>query len=227
MRRLLMVGMVSLAAAACGPSRAEVEVDWTFGGLSCADAGVEDIQFAIAGEVLSPDHFSCAQAPVGASLGSFVNGDYQLTVSGLDPAGNLLYQTTQTVQVRGTRLNQFPVDVQAVAPTSPDSASANLTWTFSNPTQASLDCAAAGVTQVQIFVDPGPDGFGGIDAGTVACSTNGIQGASVDGLTEGTHSFAILGIDAGHLLYRTHNPPSAAFRLGLTTDLAVSAESPP
>lgn len=227
MRRLFILGMLSLAAAACGPSRAEVEVDWTFGGLSCADAGVDTIQFSIAGERLSPDRFFCRDAPVGAGLGSFLNGSYQLTVSGFDANGNLLYESTQTLQVRGSRLNQFAVDAQAVAPTAPTSASANLTWTFSSPTQATLDCAAAGVTQVQIFVDPGPDGFGGTDAGTVACSTNGIQGASVDGLSEGTHSFAILGINAGHLLYRTHHPASTAFRLGLTTDLKISAESPP
>src|SRR5512140_496526 len=111
MRRLLILGMLSLAAAACGPSRAEVEVDWTFGGLSCADAGVERIDFSIAGEVLSPDSFTCVQAPVGAGLGSFLNGNYQLTVSGFDSAGNLVYQTTQTIQVRGTRLNKFPIDL--------------------------------------------------------------------------------------------------------------------
>src|SRR3954463_1227819 len=111
MRRLLILGMLSLTAAACGPSAAEVEVDWTFGGLSCADAGVDTIQFSIAGEVLSPDQFTCAKAPVGASLGTFRNGTYQLTVSGFDARGSLLYESTQSIQVRGSRLNQFAVDV--------------------------------------------------------------------------------------------------------------------
>jgi hypothetical protein len=325
MRRLLMLGMLSLAAAACGPSRAEVEVDWTFGGLSCADAGVDRIEFSIAGEVLSPDHFTCVQAPVGASLGGFLNGNYQLTVSGFDAAGNLVYQTTRTIQVRGTRLNQFPIDLPQVAqftgdvtlhwtfagkscaaagipvvhvsvdnqvitdgntadlpcssagidgttitplsqgqhsfdivgvdangnskyalngllvtvaagqnnvvspdlaPAAPTTASANLTWTFD-----AKSCAAAIVDHVIIFVDPDLNGNGGVNAGTVPCNTAGTDGGSVDGLTRGTHSFAIEGIrtlaDGPHLIYRTHNPPSSFFEIGLITDLSVKAESPP
>jgi hypothetical protein len=325
MRRLLMLGMLSLAAAACGPSRAEVEVNWTFAGLSCADAGVDRIEFAIAGEVLSPDHFTCGQATVGASLGSFLDGNYQLTVSGFDTAGNLVYQTTQTIQVRGTRKNVFPVDLPQVAqftgdvtlhwtfggkscaaagipvvhvsvdnqvitdgntadlpcsqggidgttitplsqgqhsfdivgvdgagnskyalngflvtvaagqntiaspdlaPAAPTTASANLTWTFDGKS-----CAAAIVDHVTIFVDPDVAGNGGVNAGTVPCSTAGTDGGSVDGLTRGTHSFAIQGIrtqvDGAHLIYRTHNPPSRFFEIGLITDLSVSAESPP
>lgn len=325
MRRLLMLGMLSLAAAACGPSRAEVEVDWTFGGLSCVDAGVETIQFSIAGEVLSPDHFTCAQATVGAGLGSFLNGNYQLTVSGFDVAGNLLYQSTQTIQVRGTRLNKFPIDVTQVAqvtgdvtlhwtfggkscaaagipvvhvsvdnqvitdgntadlpctsggidgttitplsqgqhsfdlvgvdatgkpkfalngfivtvvagqnaiaspdlaPAAPTTASANLSWTFDGKS-----CAAAIVDHVAVFVDPDANGNGGVSAGTVPCNTAGTDGGAVDGLTRGTHSFAIQGIrtlaDGQHLIYRTHNPPSRFFEIGLITDVAVSAESPP
>ncbi|HEY6910581.1 MAG TPA: hypothetical protein VI297_01455 [Gemmatimonadales bacterium] len=320
MRRLLILGMLSLAAAACGPSRAEVEVDWTFGGLSCADAGVETIQFSIAGEVLSPDHFSCAQAGAGANLGSFLNGNYQLTVSGLDADGNLVYQTTQTIQVRGSRLNKFAVDVSPgdvtlhwsfggkscvaagipvvhvsvdnqlitdgatadlpcasggvdgttitplsqgqhsfdivgvdangnskfalngllvsvvagqntvaspdLAPAAPTTSSANLTWTFDGKS-----CAAGIVDHVTIFVDPAVDGTGGVNAGTVPCSTAGTDGAAVDGLTRGTHSFAIQGIrtlaDGPHLIYRTHNPPSRFFEIGLITDVPVSAESPP
>jgi hypothetical protein len=326
MRRLLMLGMLSLASAACGPSRAEVEVDWTFGGLSCADAGVDTIQFSIAGEVLSPDHFTCAQATVGASLGSFLNGNYQLTVSGFDAGGNLLYQTTQTIQVRGSRLNKFPVDLPQVAQSTgevtlhwtfggkscaaagvqvvhasvdnqvitdqnnspdlpctsagvdgttvnplsqgqhsfdlvgvdsagrpkfalngflvtvaagqntvaspdlqaaaPTTASANLTWTFDGKS-----CAAATVDHVAVFVDPDASGNGGTNAGTVPCNTAGTDGGAVDGLTRGTHSFAIQGIrtlaDGPHLVYRTHNPPSRFFEIGLITDVTVSAESPP
>jgi hypothetical protein len=220
MRRLLMLGMLSLAAAACGPSRAEVEVDWTFGGLSCADAGVDRIDFAVAGEVVSPDHYTCVEAGVGASLGSFLDGNYQLTVSGFDPAGNLVYQTTQTIQVRGTRKNVFPIDLPQVAQFTGD---VTLHWTFGGQS-----CAAANVDHVTIFVDPDAAGGGGINAGTVPCSTAGTDGGSVDGLTRGTHSFAIQGIrtlaDGPHLIYRTHNPPSSFFEIGLITDLSVSAE---
>ncbi len=83
------------------------------------------------------------------------------------------------------------------------------------------------MSQVQIFVDPDSTGKGGSNAGTVACATNGIPGASVDGLLPGNHSFAILGINNGVLLYRTHNPPSRYFAVGLVTNVQISAESPP
>src|SRR6478752_4182176 len=38
MRHILILSLV--AAAACGPSQSEVEVDWTFAGASCDQAGV-------------------------------------------------------------------------------------------------------------------------------------------------------------------------------------------
>jgi len=325
MRRIFMLPLVA-AAVACAPSRSEVVVYWTFGGLSCADAGVATIRVDIAGEVLTPNHFSCAAAGQGASLGTYLNGDYQLTVSGFDANGALSYQSSQTLNVRANRDNVFSVDVPQVAATSgdvtlhwsfsgktcaqagitvvhasvdgivltdvnnrpdlpcsqagvdgttvsplapgqhsfdlvgvdaggtaryalngytvtavagqdaiytpnllpaaPTTASANLSWTFDGKS-----CAAANVDHVTIFVDPDASGNGGVNAGTVACSTGGTDGASVEGLTAGTHSFAILGIctlsDGPHLIYRTHNPPSRNFAIGLITDVIVSAESPP
>ena len=325
MRRILMLPLVA-AAVACGPSRSEVVVYWTFGGLSCANAGVATIQVDIAGEVLTPNQFTCAQAGQGASLGVYLDGNYQLTVSGFDANAGLAYQWTQTLAVRGGRDNTLTIDVPRVAgtsgdvtlhwtfsgkscaqagitvvharvdgivltdasdnpnlpcsqsgvdgttvsplspgqhsfdlvgvdaggtaryalngyavtavagqnavynpnlaPASPTTASANLTWSFDGKS-----CAAATVDHVTILVDPDAGGNGGVNAGTVACNTSGVEGASVDGLTEGTHRFAILGIrtlsDGPHLLYRTHNPPSRNFAVGLITDVFVSAESPP
>ncbi|MGZ6125721.1 MAG: hypothetical protein ACXWLR_12225 [Myxococcales bacterium] len=328
MRRILMLSLVA-AAAACGPSRSEVVVYWTFGGLSCADAGVATIQVDVAGEVLTPNQFTCAQAGQGASLGRYLYGNYQLTVSGFDANAALTYQVTQTLTVRGGSNNTFAVDVPQVAATSgdvtlhwtfsgktcaaagitvvhasvdgivltdvngaadlpcsqsgvdgttvsplspgqhsfdlvgvdaagtaryalngysaiavagqnaiynpdlapaaPTTASANLTWTFDGKS-----CATAIVDHVTILVDPNPDGTAGpntANAGTVACNTSGTDGAGVEGITPGTHSFSILGIrtlsDGPHLIYRTHNPPSRTFAIGLITDVVVSAESPP
>ena len=214
-----------LAAAACGPGTSLVGVDWTFDGLSCADAGVSEIRFAIAGEILTPDHFTCTEAPVGADLGTFTGGNYQLTITGVDAFGTVTHQVVQTLQVRGGREETFSVDVPRVADSSV--ASANLTWTFS----PGVDCATANVQQVTILVDPGDNGLGGTDAGTVACSTMGTQGAFIEPLTPGLHSFAILGLrqvgNAVQLVYRTHNPPTFLLKAGVTADLTVSAESPP
>lgn len=230
MRRLLVAGVVSLAAAACGPSRGELIVDWTFAGQNCQAAGVATISFSIPNEVLSPDHYACVtsnQVITGADLGSYVPGDYQVTVTGLDAAGNTIYQGTQMVRVAGGRQNEYAIDTTALVPVGGSTAEANLTWVFSNAQNPNISCAQAGVTDVEIFVDPNPDGSGGTSAGKVACSTAGAQDASISPLSEGTHSFAIAGSNAGHLLYATHHPVSATFRAGYVTDVTVSAESPP
>jgi hypothetical protein len=326
MRRILMLPLVA-AAMACAPSRSEVVVYWTFGGFSCADAAVATIRVDIAGETLTPDQFTCAQAGQGASLGTYLDGNYQLTVSGFDSGAALAYQSTQTLAVRGGRDNTFTIDVPAVAATSgdvtlnwtfagktcaqagitvvhasvdgivltdqsdnpdlpcsqsgvdgtsvsplapgqhsfdlvgvdgggtaryalngytvtvvagqnavynpnllqaaPTTASANLTWTFDGKS-----CAAAGVDQVRIFIDPDATGAGGTEVlgnGPIACNSSGTDGASVEPVSPGSHRFAIYGIRSsdGHLLYRTHSPPTYFFAVGLITDVLVSAESPP
>jgi hypothetical protein len=221
MRRILMLSLV--AAAACGPSSGTLLVDWTFEGRSCADEGVATIYMDVAGERLSPDHFSCAEAPAGVDLGVYYAGDYQLTVTGMDATGAITHQVTQTLHVTGGKENEFAIDVPRVAVTT---GSANLTWAFDGKT-----CAGASVNKVTIFVDPDASGNGGINAGTVACSTMGTDGVSVEGLTPGTHTFAIQGLrtlsDGDHLVYRTHRPASGFFAVGAITDVFVSAESLP
>ncbi len=330
MRRILMLSLI--AAAACGPTRTQVEVAWNFEApdgtfLSCDQVGVSRIDFSIAGEALQPDHYTCAEAGGGANLGSYLDGSYQLTVSGFDSSGNLTHQVTQTLDVRGGGRRSFNVDVPQVASTTGDltlqwtfagktcaqagiavvhisvenqvitdagnnpdlpcnsagvegttispftpglytvdlmgvdgtgatvyaasapftvtvvagqnalynvdlvahvstDAVANLIWTFDGKS-----CAAAGVDQVTIFVDPDSQGNGGTNAGTVPCNSLGTDGASVSPLSGGPHSFAIYGSrlvgGTPSLLYRTHQPLAWQFAVGLTTDVQVSAESPP
>jgi len=224
MRRILT--LLVLAAAACGgPSRGELEVDWTFEGVSCADAGVAFIQVAIAHEELSPNQFTCQEAGLGANLGVYYAGDYQLTVTGLDANMTVTHQATQTLRVEGGKKNSYAVDVPRVAPTT--TARANLNWIFDN--DPNKTCAAAGVDQVTIMVDPDSSGSGGINAGTVPC-TNGNPDPSkqpVAPLTPGTHTFAILGSRGNTLIYRTHTPASGFFAAGFTTNVTVKAEPLP
>ena len=224
MRRILMLSLIA-AAAGCGGSSGQLVVDWTFGGLSCADAGVDTIQMEVAGEVLSPDHFSCAQAPGGADLGVYYAGDYQLTLTGLDASGSITHQVTQTLRVVGGRKNEFAVDVPQVADTT--IARAMLKWVFDNDPNKS--CAAAGVDQVTIMVDPDSNGSGGINAGTVPCTAGNPDPAmqEVRPLSPGTHTFAILGSRGTTLIYRTHTPVSGFFAAGLTSNVTVKAEPLP
>lgn len=319
MRSITLLAAAILAAA-CAPARQDVEVDWTFAGKPCDAAGVATIRMSMPGESLSPDQYTCVQAPFGVSLGSFLVGDYTLTISGYNASGVLAYQTTQVLQVRqgssafaldvapvgaatgkvtlhwsfggrtcaqagiatvhasvdnqvltdasnnsdlpctqagldGTtvdplvpgmhnfdlvgvdstgqaRYTFFGLSVTAIAgqnvdaspdlaPGSPTTASANLTWAF-----AGQSCAQANVDLVQIFLDPNPDGSGGAAVGTVPCTTNGVDGAAVDGLTDGSHSFAVTALRAGNMVFRTHSPPRTLFRVGLISDLFVPAETP-
>ena len=225
MRRILMLLLLPVAAA-CGPSRGHLVVDWTFsGGGSCLDVGVATIQVDIAHEVLTPNQFACqesnGQVNIGADLGTYITGRYDLTITGFDANGTITHQQTQTLAVHGGE-NAYTIDVPQVAPSS--FANASLTWTFA---PGAMSCAAANIDQVTIFVDPDANGLNGINAGTVACSTMGTDGASIEQLTPGTHSFAIYGSRAGTIMYRTHNPPSAPFVAGLTTPVSVSAEPLP
>ena len=224
MRRILMLSLI--AAAACGPSSGELEVDWTFEGVSCADVSVAFIQIDIGNEVLSPNEFTCQEASVGANLGVYYAGDYQLTVTGLDANGSITHQATQTLRVVGGRKNSFAVDVPRVAPTT--TATANLTWIFDN--DQSKTCADVGVDQVTIMVDPDSNGSGGINAGTVPCTAGNpypTMKQPVERLSPGTHTFAILGSHGTTLIYRTHTPTSGFFAAGLTSNVTVKAEPLP
>src|SRR5215468_8783321 len=100
MRQLLLLSLV-IAVAACGPGRSDVEVDWTFEGLSCSDARVATIQVDVAGEVLSPNQFTCAEASLGADLGTYIAGTYQVTITGFDAFGAVTHQIIQSIVVHG------------------------------------------------------------------------------------------------------------------------------
>ena len=224
MRRILILPLV--IAAACAPRQSDVEVDWTFAGASCSQAGVASIRVDIANEVLSPNQFTCAEASLGADLGVYLVGDYQITITGMDLDGFITHQVTQTLPVRGGGKNTFAIDVPLVATAPVTTGSATLTWTFDGKS-----CATASIDTVRILVDPDTNGNGGINAGDVACSTMGTDGASVEGLTPGTHTFAIVGFRKVNnvltTLYRTHHPAQGFIAVGATTPVAVSAESPP
>jgi hypothetical protein len=222
MRQILLLSLV--AAAACGPGRSELVVDWTFESKPCSEVGVATIRVDVANEVLSRNEFTCQEAGLGVDLGSYLSGHYQITVTGFDALGAVTHQTIVTLAVGGGGQSTYTIDVPRVAPSTV--ASANLTWTFDGKS-----CALANVEKVTILVDPNADGTGGTDAGTVACSTMGTDGAFVEPLTGGVHTFAILGLNtvgsAVRLAYRTHRPPAYFFQAGLITDVKVSAESPP
>ncbi|HXL19379.1 MAG TPA: hypothetical protein VN961_17830 [Streptosporangiaceae bacterium] len=227
-----MAVLAALAAAGCGdPRRGDVQVFWTFSGQTCQQAGVHTVQLDVADELLSPNQFSCTdpnngRLNVGADLGPFLHGSYDLTVTALDSDGFTRFQSSQTFTVQGD--TEVHVDVQPVA-------TADVSWDaltsaggFAHGAQGAMTCAEAQVDTVRILLDPNPDGTGGTSAGEVACNTGGVEGAQVAPMPTGTHSFAIRGIrntSAGpRLVYQTTRPVSGSFAAGLITLIDVAAD---
>src|SRR5438552_7970963 len=214
MRRLLLLAAGLVAATACAPTRVPVEVDWTFGGKSCADAGVATIQIDMDGEVLSPNQFTCSQPVTGVNLAAFLIGPYTVTVTGFDADGNVIYQTTQGIQVRNSRdTNVFVIDA------APTTGTATLHWTFGGKS-----CAAAGVSGVQISVDDKVI----TDAGGFPCSNPNDAGVLVDGstigpLSPGNHTFALAAHGSNGAYYAVDN---VAISVVAGADTAVSVNVP-
>jgi hypothetical protein len=210
----------------------DVTLHWTFGGKTCAAANITVVHASVDGLVLTDLNgkadLPCSQSGVdGTTVSPLTPGQHSFDLVGVDSGGTARYALNgfTATAVAGQNAVYNP----DLAPAAPTTASANLTWTFDGKS-----CAGANVDHVTILVDPNPDGTAGpntANAGTVPCNSSGTDGAGVEGISPGTHSFSILGIrtlaDGPHLLYRTHNPPSRTFAIGLITDVVVSAESPP
>jgi len=200
-----------------------VTVRWTFDGKSCAAADVSAVNISVDNQVITDDLNN-------ADLPCVWSGHEGVTIDPLTPGPHAFDFVAKTRA--GGRFALYGLSLTVAAgqdtpaspnllPAAPTSASANLTWAF-----AGKSCAAANVDHVQIFFDPRADGSGGTDSGTVPCNNMGTDGSAVEGVPEGWHSFAITGIRAGHIVYFTHRPPSALFRVGLISDLFVPAEAP-
>jgi hypothetical protein len=200
-----------------------VTVRWTFDGKSCAAADVTAVNISVDNKVITDD-LNNADLPCvwsgreGVTIDPLTPGPHTFDFVARTRAGGrfALYGLSLTVAAG----QDTPASLN-LRPAAPTSASANLTWAF-----AGKSCAAANVDTVQIFFDPRPDGSGGVDSGKVPCNNMGTDGAAVEGVPEGWHSFAITGIRAGRIVYFTHRPPSTLFRLGLISDLFVPAEAP-
>jgi hypothetical protein len=191
-----ILACVTLAAVATGcghPERAPLDVNWTFGTLDCDQAGVATIHVDVAHELLNPNEFSCIDprtggVTTGASLGSFLLGQYTITVIGLDSTGAEIVEGTKTVSVaRGQNVAQ--VDAGGAV---------TLQWTFDG-----LSCADAQVDFVNLSVD----GTLITDAGghaDIPCNQAGQDAAQIAPLLAGVHSFDIVGFVGGNPTYSTN-----------------------
>jgi hypothetical protein len=169
MRRTLC--LAALIASGCA-QHAEVSVLATFGGKSCAEAGVDHLAFGILGvgigNTVEETVLTCAQAGSGAiSLGRYPAGSYNIAVTGYDYASDAIYASgNQEVQVESGAVT-FNLD----APTATGTATFN--WTFGGQT-----CAQAGITTVTATVQGVPyNGLNGSSA--LPCTAGGVDASSL------------------------------------------------
>src|SRR5207237_7121490 len=176
-----------------------------------------------------PNQFFCTDPRdgslrVGADLGPFFLGTYNVTVTGLDVDLVSVFQSSQSFTVNGDI--DVNIDVQALPSTV---ATADVSWDALTSTggfvpgaNGAMTCAEAQVDTVRILVD-------GTSAGDVACDTAGVEGAQISPLTAGNHSFVIVGFrnvsGTPTLVYQTPTPVSAPFQIGATTNVDVTADS--
>ena len=187
MRRLLFLCLFTAACA--GPGITDLEVDWTFGGRTCSQAGVVSIDIEIAGENLFPHSFSCAQAPIGVDLGGFSRGTYDVSILGTDANGTAIYSSDAIVQVLGGGSQIANLDVD------PLFGDLDFRWTFDGGS-----CAGAGVSAVTISID----GVA-VAATGFPCSNGGIDGL-VLAVQSGTHQIGLDAVDSsGHAYSATFN----------------------
>jgi hypothetical protein len=226
-----LAALVALSSGCADPRRGDVQVFWTLAGQNCRQAGVNSIQIDVAGELLTPNEYFCIDPKdgsmrVGADLGPFLFGTYDLTLTAFDTDGVTRFQASQrfTVQADTT----LRLDLQPVA-------TADVSWDalrsaggFALGVQGAMTCDEAQVDLVRIFLDPRPDGSGGTLVGEVACNTDGVEGAQVAPMPEGAHSFAISAIrntpSGRTLVYQTTRPAPGNFQQGVITLIDVDAD---
>lgn len=87
-------------------------IEYTFGGLSCRDAGVDRVYVEVDG-TRDGDAFtvSCAEFDYGITIDSLRDGRYDVYIEGKDIDGNLLYSTRDSVRVDAFAHQVYTIDV--------------------------------------------------------------------------------------------------------------------
>ncbi len=219
-----------------------ISLNWTFGGLSCAQAGVTSVRMSVDGALILDQAGSvdvaCSSGGVdGTSISPLSPGTHRVDLVGVRGAQPAYWLPNMQVSVADSADTNVRVNLPLSQPTF---ATADVSWDalasgggfalggFALGSLGAMTCAEAQVDVVSIAFDPNPDGTGGTPAGEVACDTNGVEGAQVSPIPAGIHTFAISGIRnaiAGPtLVYQTMHPASARFELGLLSNVDVDAD---
>jgi hypothetical protein len=213
-----------------------VSLNWTFGGLTCAQAGVTSVRISVDGVLITDQAGSvdvaCNSGGVeGTSILALSPGSHRIDLVGVRGAQPSYSRQNVQVTVADRADTKVVVDLP---PAQPTFATADVSWDalasgggFAPGAQGAMTCAEAQVDVVRIALDPNGNGTGGTPAGEVACNRAGVEGAQVSPIPDGIHTFAISGIRntaGGQLLvYQTTHPASARFVVGLLSNVDVAA----
>ena len=192
-REGLWVALAAFTLSGCicvVPSQGDLTVFYTFGGETCAAAGVDAIRIDVLGVGSTTDSAAldvdCAAFPEGATIKNLKLGRYEVTIEGW--VGNeLRYQETFTdIQVKAGD-NEYDLDVDSITGTL------TLFWTFDG------SGACGQVQDVRVMVTA-PDGTLFDDA-RYPCSGKGV---TYDFVPAGDYTVSMDGIDGtGRIVYRS------------------------
>jgi hypothetical protein len=203
-----------------------VTLRWTFGGGTCGQASVTFVNLSVDGSVITdaagnPD-IPCTQAGQdAANIAPLLPGAHSFDLVGLVGGVPSFVRQGVSFNVRDLLDTNAPVDLPRGFP---NAATADVFFSFAG----GLTCNEAQVDEVQVFVDPNPDGSGGFDpiGHPVPCSSGGVDGVEFP-IAGGTHSFSLDAFRGAvqQLVYSTTRPPAALFEIGLHTEIGVDAAS--
>ncbi len=172
-----------------GPSTGSVSFLWTFGGQSCAQAGVAQVIVQLGKSSVT---VACDSSGTdGSSIAGLAPGSIDYSLTGEDAAGNALYGASSTVAVVAGADAQVQVDLQPLSPPPPPTGSIVFVWSF-----AQQSCEVAGVPYVAVQI-------GSSAPELVTCrDANGVAGITVANLPAGVTTFTLTGEDgSGKALY--------------------------
>jgi len=195
----------------------DIAFNWSFAGEpNCDLAGVDEIDIVIlqAGSVVEViERIPCVGG--GLILTDFLAGTYEVEIDAFNRSSELLYAGGFVVRVDGGRQNDVGVVDLAALFDEPPPRTGDLAffWSFLYPAdEPTIDCALAGVTEVDIALD----GPGGVQlTETFAC---GEDGAVFLGLEAGTWT---LNLDA---FGRYRNQDVHLYELSTTIDIVANRE---
>ncbi|HUB05972.1 MAG TPA: hypothetical protein VMB50_03180, partial [Myxococcales bacterium] len=216
----------TLAAVPGALGASQLTFQWTFGGQSCATAGVSQVTLTVSapGDPSAPDQavLPCTDGAGadGTAVAGLAAGSYPFVVAATGASAT--YHGSGTVHVDGLPADALAVDVPLASEASATGSLA-ITWTLGAP------CADGGVDHVHVFlVDPqgaiASDATGATTEQTLACGD--AAGAVYGTLLPGGYFVDVQGLGGGAVISQSLGTQVAVLAGGDVTLSVAGAPLP-